>query len=192
MANPKRSNREMDPEYGPERRAHPRRPPSDIAALKSVRLIAGPEVVLIDISRRGAKFESEARLTVGKPVCIRLVAADAVFTLSGQVLRSRASSFRGSALQFTSVVVFNEDFPLLADDTMKPAEVNEPEVVASTGSEAAVSAGGVAAAPAQDEAAAILPASESTTETECEVLILTIAMPESGPDLCQLSRLNKW
>jgi PilZ domain len=96
-----------------ERRGSPRLPPSAIPALKGVKLVAGPEVRLVNISRGGALIESEARLSPGSNLCLRLVTAESVYLLKGQVLRSRVASLAGAGLRYQSAISFSEEFSIL-------------------------------------------------------------------------------
>lgn len=96
-----------------DRRASPRLPPSAIPSLKGVKLVAGPEVRLVNISRGGALIESEARLSPGSNLCLRLVTAESVYLLKGQVLRSKVASLTGGSPRYQSAVSFIEEFSIL-------------------------------------------------------------------------------
>ena len=54
----------------------------------TARVIGGPQVRLIDVSRRGAQVETTLPMRPGRSVTIRFVAADATLTLTGAVVRS--------------------------------------------------------------------------------------------------------
>ncbi len=90
--------------------------PALIPSLKSARLVAGPEVQLINLSSGGAMLECNTRLLPGAGICIRLVATDALFFLKGRVLESRALSLCGSELTYQCNVAFDEEFSLLASN----------------------------------------------------------------------------
>lgn len=126
-------------------------------------------------------LETEARMMPGAIICIRLVAADAVFLLRGRVLRSHASSFRGALLLYESAIAFDEEFPLLANDSAFLAE-------------AAASAEPTEAAPQTQEAAANSPEMKPVEDEEYQpaTFTVTIPVPESGPDLRQIFGLNQW
>lgn len=101
-----------------ERRKTVRLDPAQIPSLKSARLVAGPDVQLINLSSGGAMLECSTRILPGASICIRLVATDALFFLRGRVLESRASSLHGSDLIYQCNVAFDEEFSLLSS---KPA-----------------------------------------------------------------------
>ena len=115
MIEPKRSGKKRASEKpAVERRAAPRLSPSAIPSLKSVRLVAGPEVRLINISRSGALVESEARLSPGSNLCIRLVTEESMYLLKGRVVRARAAAFAGTTIRYQIAVAFDEELPILA------------------------------------------------------------------------------
>jgi hypothetical protein len=159
-----------------EKRSSPRLPPSTIPDLKSVRLVAGPEVTLINISRGGALIETDAHLVPHSSVAIRLVAADAVFLLHGKVLRSRAFSFQGSSLLYQSAIAFEEELPLLAG-YQNQSQANETPEEAS---------------PQAGEEEAIAPQTQPAIVEEPAVLTIDIPIPPWGPDLRQIFGLNNW
>jgi hypothetical protein len=159
-----------------EKRSSPRLPPSTISNLKSVRLVAGPEVTLINISRGGALIETEAHLVPHSSVAIRLVAADAVLLLHGKVLRSRASSFQGSTLLYQSAIAFDEELPLLAGYQKQPQANEAPEE----------------APPQAGEEEAIAPPMQPGIAEEPAVITIDIPVPPWGPDLRQIFGLNNW
>jgi hypothetical protein len=177
MVKRKHPVREREPkEIAPEKRSSPRLPPSTISKFKSVRLVAGPEVTLINISRGGALIETDAHLVPRSSVAIRLVAADAVFLLHGRVLRSRACSFQGSALLYQSALAFDEELPLLAGDQDHPQADAAPD-------EASFQAG---------EGEAIAPQMQPQIGEEPAVITIDIPVPSWGPDLRQIFGLNNW
>ena len=159
-----------------EKRSSPRLPPSTISNLKSVRLVAGPEVTLINISRGGALIETEAHLVPHSSVAIRLVAADAVFLLHGKVLRSRASSFQGSTLLYQSAIAFDKELSILA------GVQNQPQVNAAPEE----------ASPQACEEEAIAPPVQPGIAEEPAVVTIDIPVPRRGPDLRQIFGLNNW
>jgi len=177
MVKRKYPERERDPkETVTEKRFSARMPPSTIPKLKSVRLVAGPEVTLINISRGGALIETEAHLVPSSSVAIRLVAADAVFLLHGRVLRSHASSFQGSALLYRSAIAFDEELTFLAEDQ------NQPQVNAAPEEASHQACAGEAVAPEMPSKIADEPA----------VITIDIPVPPWGPDLRQIFGLNNW
>ncbi len=101
-------NEDGSPEH--ERRTAPRLPITAIRALKSVKLLAGEGVRLINISRGGALLESNISMKPGSHISIRLETIEAVYTLRGKVLRSRAMKMEGRHLVFQSAIEFDEQF----------------------------------------------------------------------------------
>lgn len=99
---------------GVEQRAYPRRPPSVIPHLKAVRIVAGPEANLINVSRGGALIETDARLAPKSPICLRIVTAEAILMLKGRVVYSRTAVLGSSTIRFHTAMQFDEEF-LLAD-----------------------------------------------------------------------------
>jgi len=95
------------------RRGYARFPEAAVPFLRSIKLVAGPEVRLLNISRGGALIEGEARLSPGSSLSLRVVTADAVYHLRAKVIRSRAASLVGSAIQYQTAVVFDEEFTLI-------------------------------------------------------------------------------
>ncbi|MBP1597528.1 MAG: PilZ domain protein [Acidobacteria bacterium] len=178
MAKPDHRQREKDSQGNEfNRRRAPRLAPSAIPELKSARLLAGPEIQLINLSRGGALLESDTRIIPGANICIRLVAADAVFLLRGRVLRSRASQLRGSALVYECAIAFDEEFPLLPRSEEEAPNVAEKNPGPSLEEAAKAACDGWPAAAGNDPA---------------DPLTVTVPVPESGPDLRQIFGLNNW
>jgi hypothetical protein len=133
-----------------ERRRAARLPPSAIPFLKSVKLVAGPEVKLINVSRGGALIESEARLSPGSAICVRLVTGESIYLLKGRVLRARAVALSGAEIRYHIAVAFDQEFTVVArnessmeelapprggDSGQSPEQVLQPESEASENSE---------------------------------------------------------
>ena len=176
MAIPKQPVREKDSKgVEIERRRWPRMPPSVIPSLKSTRLLVGTDVQLLNVSRGGVLLETEARMIPGTTICIRLVAADAVFVVRGRVTRSRASLMRGTALLYESAIEFDELLPTILND-------------------AAAAARAESAAPPQNTkvAAGTLQGMPSPAEDKTAEFTVTAAVPTSGPDIRQIFGLNRW
>ncbi len=132
MKNFKRPNVNEDGSPERERRIDQRLPATAIRALKSVKLLAGEGVRLINISRGGALLESNISMKPGSHISIRLETTEAVFTIRGRVLRSRATKMDGRHLVFQSAIQFDEQFmslrpPVSAKDVME-AEAEEPRM----------------------------------------------------------------
>jgi hypothetical protein len=158
-------------------------PPSAIPALKGVRLVAGPEVRLINISRGGALIESDSRLTPGSNLCLRLVTAESVYLLRGRVLRSRVATLTHSVLRYQSALTFDEEFRILpagqkGDAAQAAAEAGKPGAPTNN-------------VPTGTEPAAQVDGSGVPTEPP-EVFTLTVSCPESDVSLRELLGRNAW
>ncbi len=122
------STKAKDRQNTKNRRRMPRLDATALPFLKSVNQVGGPEVKLINISRRGALIESQVRLTTGSSICLRLAIAETVYLLKGRVLRYSVSSLVGSSLRYQSAIVFDEDFAIMPESTeaeeiqIEPAE----------------------------------------------------------------------
>ncbi len=160
-----------------ERRASPRRPASELPFLKSVKLLAGPEVRLIDVSRGGAQLESETPLPPGTRVCLRLVTTDTTLLIDGRVLRSRVSCLQPGLVRYRSAVAFDEEVALFSEDKAdSAAKEAEPRAEPETPS-------GPPAAPvsgAEDPGYA------------AGFVTVTAVVTETGPDLRQIFGVNSW
>ena len=82
-----------------ERRRSVRRPASMVPNLKA-RLLAGPDVRLVDISRRGILLETDSRLMPGSPIRIKLVADDANVVMKGCVVLFSVAVVTGEGIVY--------------------------------------------------------------------------------------------
>jgi hypothetical protein len=103
------------------RRIFRRLPASALPAL-SARLGggAGTEVRLIDLSRGGARFESETRLLPGSTVAIRLVTPDSTLVMVGRVVRSRVARLEHGRLGYDAAISFEKPLKDLIDEPDDP------------------------------------------------------------------------
>ena len=165
---------------GKERRASPRRPASELPFLKSVKLLAGPDVRLVDVSRGGALLESDTPLPPGTKICLRLVTTDTTLLIDGRVLRSRVSCLQAGLVRYKSAVAFDEEVALLAEDrqeqtTAAPAPAPPQEAAApSSGTPVARAAG------------------KEVLDQSPAYMTVTAVVQESGPDLRQIFGTNDW
>ncbi len=97
----------------------------------NARLLAGPDVQLINLSSGGALLECNTRILPGASICIRLIATDTLFFLRGRVLESRASSLRGTDLSYQCRVAFDEEFSLLSSNQGALAAADEASEVSA-------------------------------------------------------------
>ncbi len=95
-----------------ERRNGPRLPASAIAGFKGARIVAGPEVKLINISRGGALIEGCVRFLPGASLLLRLVCGAEILHIKGTVQRSKASALSGSVLLYQAAICFESEFPV--------------------------------------------------------------------------------
>lgn len=152
-----------------EQRRAPRLPSSSIPSLRSARIVAGPEIQLVNISRVGAMLETNCRIAPGSSLSIRLVTADTVNLLRGRVLRSSARRLDGKEIVYECRVAFDEDFGLLPEAPL-PRDVSPEDD------------GNPAGAPASGESGDSSLINEDNGD---EILTLTVAVPWSGSVLRQ-------
>ncbi len=75
----------------------------------TARVVGGPQVRLIDVSRRGARVETTMPLKPGRPLTIRFLAADTTLTLTGAVVRSSVAVLAEHGVVYHTAVSFAED-----------------------------------------------------------------------------------
>ncbi len=158
---------------GKERRASPRRPASEVTFLKSVRLLAGPDVRLVDVSRGGALLESDTPLPPGTRICLRLVTTDTTLLIDGRVLRSRVSCLQPGLVRYRSAVAFDEDVALFAEDRQAGAADSAPPAPE-------------AAAPAANTPGGASQGGQS------DFVTVTAMVQDNGPDLSRIFGVNNW
>ncbi|MCL6641654.1 MAG: hypothetical protein K6T92_09830 [Candidatus Rokubacteria bacterium] len=117
------------PHVGEDRRRAPRLPPSALPPCKA-RLVGGPEVEIVNVSRTGILTRSGARLMPGSAIGIRFITADTVFVLMGRVVRSRLVALRDGQPQYESALAFDKHLPLLNEDPVAPESLEALRYVA--------------------------------------------------------------
>jgi hypothetical protein len=128
MTDAKRRGRHHAPSTGAERRRSPRRPAALVPNLKA-RLLAGPDVRLVDVSRRGVLLETDTRLMPGSPIRVKFVADDSNLVMKGCVVRSSVAVVSGTGLVYRTAISFDEDISI-CDESLwheDPAPPPEPE-----------------------------------------------------------------
>jgi hypothetical protein len=110
---------------GAERRTSPRVPASAVPQLKA-RLLAGPDVRLVDLSRRGVLLETQTRLLPGSPIRLKFVADDATLVLKGSVVRSSVSTFGEQGLVYRTAVTFDQDISICDESLWVAAPAADP------------------------------------------------------------------
>ena len=158
----------------------PRRPASELTFLKSVKLLAGPEVSLVDVSRGGALLESATPLPPGTRICLRLVTADTTLLIDGRVLRSRVSCLQPGLVRYKSAVQFDEEVGLLAED--------RPQAAA----EAAASTEARQPADPMPEPTVSVPPDMAASGDIAEYVTVTATIPETELCLTKIFGLNEW
>ena len=94
-------------------RTAPRFDASAIPAFKSINQVDGPEVKLINISRRGALIASREPISPGPIISLQIITAESVHIVKGHIVRQNISSENNKEAPYQSVVAFEEDFPIL-------------------------------------------------------------------------------
>jgi hypothetical protein len=155
-------------------------PPSVIPHLKAVRIVAGPEARLINISRGGALIETDARLAPKSSICLRVVTAEAILMLKGRIVYSRTAILGSSTIRFHTALQFDEEF-LLADSQFVSEHVADenvptPEADSST---------------TTDAVPEVVPVAASAEEPE-RLVMVTASSPDSGQELSDMFGLNNW
>jgi hypothetical protein len=106
-----------------DRRSYPRRAGSEIEWLRGVRLKAGPEVSLVDISRGGALVEADVQLRPGAHSALEIVSIASGIEIPFEVLRCQIASLR-TGVRYRGACAFKQPFDLerieqLARETLK-------------------------------------------------------------------------
>jgi hypothetical protein len=120
---------------GDDRRAWPRVPAERLASV-AARLATGSEVTLIDLSRGGARIETDKRMLPNSSVALKLIAADSAFVITGRVVRSRVIRLAQGGLGYDVAMSFNEPLQNFAElpqpaATAAPAAASLPAAVAT-------------------------------------------------------------
>jgi hypothetical protein len=87
---------------------------SDVPDL-SAKVIAGPEVRLINVSRRGVLLETSSRLLPGAVLTMRFQAGDETLISTGAVVRSSVSTVDGEGLRYHTAVALEQPLTLCDD-----------------------------------------------------------------------------
>jgi hypothetical protein len=137
------------------------------------RLVAGPDVRLVDISRRGILLETDTRLLPGCPIRVKFVTDDATLILKGRVIRSSVAVVSGEGLVYRTGVSFDEDISVCDEATWTEAQ-------------AADGAG-------QPEEAPPAPGVDGHPETATPATATVTALfPAASEDLRSLLAANDW
>ena len=157
------------PDAGHNRRRH-ERIPADRLPHVTARVVGGPEVRLLDLSRRGARLETTLHLRPGRSVCVRLVADDTTVTLSGAVVRSRVAVVDETGVRYQTALAFSNDVPFCPDEGQDAALGT---LRAAGGTDAIDADGGV--------------------DIHSDAVVMIVPSPgETGHDLCARLLANCW
>jgi hypothetical protein len=150
------------------------------------RLLAGPDVRLVDISRRGILLETDSRLMPGSPIRIKFVTDDANVVMKGCVIRSSVAVVTGEGIVYRTAISFDEDIAL-CDATLWERD-SEPQPEAGvddpTAAEVAAAVTAEAEPAVPPEVAAAPPPSAPAT--------VTALFAASSEDLRALLAANDW
>lgn len=166
-----------------DRRGAPRLPPSALPPCKA-RLVGGPEVEIVNVSRTGVLTRSGARLLPGSAIGIRFITADAVFVLMGRVVRSRLVALQDGQPQYESALAFDKNLPLLNEEPDARAAVVPPADAVPP--PRGVAPGSAAANPPSE------PAEIGTPDGEPTVLTVVAFAEERGEDVLRALAINEW
>jgi hypothetical protein len=114
-------NQETNPRND-ERRAALRHDSKHLGTVLA-RVLGRCDARLLDVSRRGVLFESEARLLIGAKTTIRITTTDTSLAMKGTVVRSRVATL-GKAVVYQTALELEEDLTLVDSipDSMLTAE----------------------------------------------------------------------
>src|SRR5512138_2345449 len=89
-------------------------------------ILAGPDVLVLEMSRRELLLEADVRLTPGAGICLNVTIGDANYLAGGRVARVDATLAGGQVRYRAGVVLDNEmpAFDQAAVTTPKPAEAS--------------------------------------------------------------------
>jgi hypothetical protein len=163
------ATRQPDSEGGDaERRRWPRVSAERLAQV-AARLSTGADVRLVDLSRGGARLETDRRMLPNSTIALKLLASDAQFVVTGRVVRSRVIRLSAGGLGYDVAVSFNE--PLHQFSELPEAGTATPPRVQG-------------ATPAPIVAAAVAPTPELATSDPgaAPLPIDDAATPQAGDD----------
>ena len=86
---------------------------SAIRTLKSVSQVGGPEIKLINISRRGALIESPERKSLRSRISLRLATEEEAYLLKGRIIRCSTCPMNPEVLKYRYAIIFDKDFSIL-------------------------------------------------------------------------------
>lgn len=108
-----------------ERRRQTRVPGGQVPHV-TARVMGGPPVRIVDLSRNGAQIETTLHMRPGRAVTIRFLEGETVSTLTGVVVRSAVSGVGGSQVSYSTSLSFREELTVCPAD---PAATGFAEVL---------------------------------------------------------------
>lgn len=117
---------EDNPGQAEDRRVAVRHDSSELGTVMA-RVLGVCNARLIDISRRGVLFESEARLTMGDKVSLRITTSDTSVALKGVVVRCKLT-LSDKAASYQTALELDEDALMISElELTKPATMESTE-----------------------------------------------------------------
>src|SRR5688572_8259551 len=95
----------------PDNRREWPRVPADQLADTALRLANGSEVRLVDLSRGGARLETDRRMLPNSTIAVKLVTGGESFVITGVVVRSRVIRLSQGGLGYDVAIAFNDAVP---------------------------------------------------------------------------------
>lgn len=96
-----------------DRREAPRFCASQLPTLKSVSVVGGPELKLINISRHGALIESRECMPRRSRIFLRCVIQEKIYIIKGRIARCSSCPTIEKAPNYKCAIAFDEDFTIL-------------------------------------------------------------------------------
>lgn len=180
---------------GAERRVWTRVPAEALKTL-SAQLATGASIRLLDLSRGGARFESERRFLPNSTVALQLVTADGIVTARGRVVRSKIIRMNQGGLGYEVGVAFNEILDRSLEGEAHPVTPPTPPEIHEV---KPVQFPSELPDPAPESTQPNSPASPSTQDgtaaayaPELDMVTLTATVSNSAEELRDLFDGNDW
>jgi hypothetical protein len=157
---------------GKDRRVWPR---VSASALRNVRvqLSAGDEVELKDLSRSGARFQTETRLRPGLSVAIRFTTSDGVISVKARVVRSRLVRMDRGGMGYEVGVAFSDLIREVVEEMGQQSDAApSPE-------------------PPTGEASAA-PDNEESSDDAAPIVMISATVQQTSGELRELFNGNDW
>lgn len=172
-----------------ERRTSPRVPAAAAPHVKA-RLFTGPEVRLVNFSRRGVLLETHSRLLPDAQVQVKFVAGDAALVLKGVVVHCSVSTFGERGLVYRTAVAFDRDISLLDPELFtEAARQDAPPANKGTAHETPAHAQVI---PLRHAGAVSAAAKRADTTGSAESATVLTLFAEDGADFRALFAANDW